>query len=91
MLAQKTLLKEEICLHKMEHFTRTFETLSPDIYTGMQIANADNMYLYCTAHFRCARFCTGWRGNQITRVRLGRVQTTVIPVKPGKAIKPITP
>ena len=71
MLAQKTRLKAEICPNKMEHFTHTFETLSPDIYTGMQIANADNMYLYCTAHFSYARFCTGSRGNQITRVRLG--------------------
>ena len=70
MLAQKTRLKAEICPDKMEHFTCTFGTLSPDIYTGMQTANADNMYLYCTVHFRHAQFCTGMRGNGITRVRL---------------------
>ena len=52
MLAQKTRLKAESCPDKMEHFT---QTLSPDIYTGMQITNADNMYLYCKGHFRYAR------------------------------------
>ena len=71
MLAQKTRLKAEICPYKMENFTRIFETFSPDIYTGMQIANADNMHLYYRAHFRYAQFCTGLRGNRITRVRLG--------------------
>ena len=70
MLAEKTRLKAEICPDKMKHFTRTFETLSPGIFTGMLTANADNMYLYCTAHFRYGRFCTGLRGNRITQVRL---------------------
>ena len=70
MLAQKTRLKAEICPDKIEHLTHTFETLSLDIYTSMQIANVDNMYLYCTAHFRHAQFCTGLRGNRITQVRL---------------------
>ena len=70
MLAQKTRLKAEICPDKIEHFTHTFETLSLDIYTSTQIANVDNMYLYCTAHFRYAQFCTGLRRNRITQVRL---------------------
>ena len=62
MLAQKTRQKEAIRPDKMEHFTHTYESSSPEIYTGMRIANADNMYAYCTAHFRYARFRTGLPG-----------------------------
>ena len=41
MLAQKTRRKAAIRPDKVEHFTHTFENLSPEIYIGMQIANAD--------------------------------------------------
>ena len=30
----------------------TFDSLSPEIYTGMQIANADKMYVHCTVQNR---------------------------------------
>ena len=70
MLAQKTQQKAAIRPYKVEHFTHTFESLSPEFYTGMRIANADNMYVYCTAHFQYERFRTGLRGNRIAGVRL---------------------
>ena len=69
MLAQKTRQRAAIRPDKVEHFTHT-ESLSPEIYTSMRIANADNMYVYCTAHFRYAWFRTGLRGNRIAGVRL---------------------
>ena len=70
MLAQKTRQKAAIRPDKVEHFTHIFESLSPEIYTGLRIINADNMYVYCTAHFRYVRFPTGLRGNWIAGVRL---------------------
>ena len=72
MLAQKTRQKAAIRGRpdKVEHFTRNFESLSPEIYTGMRIANADNMHVYCKAQFRYTRFRTGLRGNRIAGVRL---------------------
>ena len=70
MLAQKTPQKAAIRPDKAEHFIHTFESLSPEISTGMRIANAENMYVHCTAHFRYARFGTGLRGNWIAGVRL---------------------
>ena len=54
ILAQKTRRKAAIRPDKVEHFTHTFESLSPEIYNGIRIANAENMYAYCTAHFRNA-------------------------------------
>ena len=55
MLAQKTRQKVAIRLDKVGHFTHTFESLSPEIYTGMRIANADNMicYLHSRSAYRC--------------------------------------
>ena len=70
MLARETRQKAAVRPDKVEHFTRTFESLSPEIYTGMRIASADNMYVYCTARFRYARFRTGLRENRIAGVRL---------------------
>ena len=77
MLAQKTRQKAAIRPDKVEHFALTFESLSPEIYTGMRITNADNMYMYCTAHFRYARFRTGLRGNRIAGVRLRGADCTM--------------
>ena len=34
--------------------------------------NADNMYVYCTAHFRYTQFRAGLRGNRIAGVQLRR-------------------
>ena len=72
MLAQKTQQKAAIRPDKVEHFTPTFESLSLEIYTGMRIAYADNMYVYCTAHFRYTQFRAGLRGNPIAGVQLRR-------------------
>ena len=47
---------------QVEHFTHTFESVSPNIYTGVRIVNADNMHMYSTVHFRYARFSTGLPG-----------------------------
>ena len=66
MLAQKAAIRPD----KVEHFTHTFESLPPEIYTGMQIVNVDNIYVYCTAHFHCARFCSGLQEHWIAGVRL---------------------
>ena len=35
MLAQKARQEAAICPDKVEHFTHTFESLPPEIYTGM--------------------------------------------------------
>ena len=58
-------------------FIHTFDSLSPKIYTGMRIANADKMYVYCTVQNRYAWFRAGSRGNRIAGVRLrgGRLYT----------------
>ena len=73
MLTQKAAIRPD----KVERFTHTFESLSPEIYTGMRITNADNMYVYCTAHFCYKRVRTGLRGNRIAGVRLRRGLTVV--------------
>ena len=49
MLAQKTRQKAAIRPDKVEHFTHTFESLSPEIYAVMRIANA---YFYSALSLR---------------------------------------
>ena len=79
MLAHKTRQKAAIRPDKVEHFTHTFQNLSLEIYSGMRIANADNMYRYFTAHFRYAQFRTGLRRNRIAEVRRNVTENIKLP------------
>ena len=49
MLAQKTRQKAATRPDKVEHFTHSVESLSPEIYTGMRIANVDNVRVLYSA------------------------------------------
>ena len=62
MLAQKTRQKVAIRPDRVEHFTYTFESLSPEIYTGMWIANVDTFTCIVQRNFVTSDFAPDCKG-----------------------------